>query len=684
MYLRPYKFIFLLWVSFIFRCSVPGNAQTLDTLYLNGKYNHPYLDQAYSLEKQNAPDKALLVYHAAMRQFAKEKNLTGEVTAACNIAAYYTTFGEYDSALTVLSRALKKYKHQGGDSVLVADIYYRFGNLNYHQRRADSALFYHQKALQVRDNKFGPHSQPAATSYKAIADIYRYTLMDYLTAETFYLKALEIREQFQSKLQYEELATICYNLATTYRLKGDIDKSITFANQAQTFYWKNDSLDYRYFSLCQNALANTYFQKYLYKQSLVHFRNAVNFLPVTSPYAALYLPTFFTNMGAAHIELNQPDSALLYLNKALQVLSKQKMDSVQMIHTFQQVGVAHLKKKSDSALYYYRKCLDLSDQVFGKDHPQSARIFIDLGKYYELQKDYKIAITNIENSLLIMNYEKLLEGKENGAAPDFDVNSILEALAIKSSCQLNFYYLNHQKEYLTSAFENYLFFDKILEKYRNLILREGSRLELARKFKYTYEEALNCAYALYKVNPSKEIIEAVFKFMEKNKALVLMDFLHQVELNNALGLPDLVRLKEQSLQTQLDYYSSELQQADKNKNVAELHSKIFATERNLEKLRQTIYTHHPEYFNIKYTPKFYTLNECRGYLKRKDATLVEYFYGDSSLYILGVTPDTEGVLFHKIDNHLDIDSLSNSLLKSLYGDFSLDHLNKDFNNLSSI
>ena len=662
--------------AFIYGCPAPGSAYALDTLYVNGKYNHPYLDKAYLLDNQNAPEKALLAYQAAMRQFAEGNNVTGEVTAACNIAAYYTTFGEYDSAMAVLSGAFQKYKHQGGDSALMADVYYHFGNLHYHQVQADSALLYHQKALQIRNDRFGQYSQSVASSYKAIADIYRNTFMDYFTAETYYLKALGIREQFPSKHQYEDLASICYNLASTYRLKGDIDKSINYANQAQTFFKMNDSLDYRYFSLCQNALANANFQKYQYRQSLVHFRKAIQYLPGTSQYARLYLPTFYSNMGAAHIELNQPDSALLYLNKALNILTKQKMDSAKLIHTFQQIGVAHLKKKSDSALYYYDKCLELSYRIFGKGHPQAARIFIDIGKYYELEQDYKLAIENIEKGLLIMNYEKLLE--KDAQAIDFDVNSILDALAIKSSCQLNFYYQNHQKEYLDSAFENYLLIDKILERNRNLILREGSRLELARKFKYTYEEALNCAYVLYKINPTEQIAEAVFKFIEKNKALVLMDFLHHVELNNALGIPDSVRAKEQSLQTQLDYYYSELNQATENPHAAALHSKIFSAERHLEKLRHTLSVNYPEYFNTKYAPKFYSLKECRAYLQKKDAVLVEYFYGDSALYVLGISPNAADVLFHKIENHLAIDSLSNILLQSLYKDISLDDLNKDF------
>jgi CHAT domain-containing protein len=646
------------------------------TLYLNDNYNHPYLKQADSLAEKNLNDKALEAYQVAMQKFLIENNYAGQIAAACKISGIFVGFREFDNAKRVLSEALNNYRFVSKDSFLLADIYYRFGLLLDYQVQPDSALYYHQNALEIRKRNVGMNSEPVAASYNAIADIYRYTFLDYYTAEKYYLGALEIREKIPFEDQYKRLADLCYNLATTYRLKGDGEKAITYASQAQSYYRLNNSRDYVNFSVCQNVLGNTLFQKYQYRASIECFSNAIDFIQNSTRYAEIYLPTYFTNLGAAYIELNEADTALFYLDQALQILL-QSGDSGQMAHTYQQMGAAHSKNRSDSALIYYDRSLNINRQVYGNDHPKTAHIYMDFGKYYGINKDYETAITYIDQALKIMNYQQLLEQGQDHLALDFDVSAILEGLAIKSSSQIKLYYTLNQLAYLESAFENYLMIDNIISKYRSVILREDSRLELAKEYKYTYEEALKCGYELYQVSPTEKVIDAIFRFMEKNKALVLMDFLHQAEINNSLDIPDSIRLTEQSLQAQLNFYTSELYQLVGTEAAAAQHARIFSTERQLERLRFDLADRYPEYYKIKYTPQFSSLTKCRAYLQKKHASLIEFFYGDSALYVLAVNPEGKGDKFYKVEDLTSMKSLVNTFLNSLHADFNINNAEQD-------
>jgi tetratricopeptide (TPR) repeat protein len=358
----------LLGIIFLIRFPTLTHASTSDPIYSNGKYNHPYLKQADSLVDKNIPDKALEAYISAFQKFTNENDQLGQITAACNMGRIYTNFGAYDSAKFILTKAKQIFEGSGKDSILLSDIYFRIGILHDYQFQPDSALAYHDKALKLRVKKYSEISEPVASIYNAIADIYRYTFSDYFTAESYYLKALGITEKLSERDQNKMLATICYNLATTNRLKGDIEKAITYANQSYNYYSKNNAEDYFNFSLCFNVLANSYYQKSQYDESLSYFHKAVSNLEKVPQYFPLYITTFYTNMGAAFSDLNKPDSALYYLRKALKILEKQENQSPELSHTYQQIGVAQLKKNSDSALYYYEKSLVLSQEILLKLH----------------------------------------------------------------------------------------------------------------------------------------------------------------------------------------------------------------------------------------------------------------------------------------------------------------------------
>lgn len=652
------------------------HASSSDTLHLKDNYNHPYLKLPDSLAEKNLNDKALEAYQVAMQKFASEKNHAGQIAAACKISGILVGFLEFDKAKRILSESLANYSFVSTDSFLLADIFYGFGLIYDYQVKPDSALYHHQNALEIRKRNTGMNSEPVASSYTAIADIYRYTFLDYYAAEKYYLSALEIREKIPSKDQYKKLANLCYNLATTHRSKGDIEKAITYTNQAQSYYRLNNGQDYLSFSFCQNSLGNTLFEKSQFRESIKCFANAIHFIKNSPQYAERYLPTYFTNLGAAYIELNEPDTALLYLDQALKILLKSG-DRGQMAHTYRQMGVAHSQNRSDSALVYYNYSLNINRQVYGDDHPKTAHIYVEFAKYHNKNKEYKNAIKYIDQALMIMNYQRLSEGGGDHYALDFDVSAILEGLAIKSACQMELYNTLNQIEYLESAFANYLRIDNIISKYRNIILREDSRLGVAKEYKYTYEEALKCAYELYQVRSKEEVVDAIFRFMEKNKALVLMDFLHQAEINNSLDIPDSIRLREQSLQAQLNFYTSELDQLVGTEAAAAQHAKIFSTERQLERLRSALADRYPEYYKIKYTPQFFSLQECRAYLQKKKAVLVEFFYGDSTLYVLAVNPEADGDRFYKVDKLTSLGSLVNTFLNLLHGDFNINNINQD-------
>lgn len=135
-----------------------------DTLYVNGRYDHPYLKLADSLAGKNMAYKALEAYKSAIQKFSADNNHQGKITAACKMGGIYIGLRQFDDAQKSLAEAFQTFKYIPKDSVLLADIFYRFGVLHDNQIQPDSALFYHQNALNIRKRSVGENSEPVASS----------------------------------------------------------------------------------------------------------------------------------------------------------------------------------------------------------------------------------------------------------------------------------------------------------------------------------------------------------------------------------------------------------------------------------------------------------------------------------------------------------------------------------------
>ena len=159
-----------------------AHTSSSDTLHLMDNYHHPYLKLADSLAEKNLNDKALEAYRVVMQKFSSEKNYPGQIATACKMSRILIGLLEFGNAKRVLSEALSNYSLVSKDSFLLADVYYGFGLLYDYQVKPDSALYHHQNALEIRKRNVGMNSEPVASSYTAIADVYRYTFLDYYAA----------------------------------------------------------------------------------------------------------------------------------------------------------------------------------------------------------------------------------------------------------------------------------------------------------------------------------------------------------------------------------------------------------------------------------------------------------------------------------------------------------------------
>ena len=57
--------------------------------------------------------------------------------------------------------------------------------------------------------------------------------------------------------------------------------------------------------------------------------------------------------------------------------------------------------------------------------------------------------------------------------------------------------------------------------------------------------------------------------------------------------------------------------------------------------------------------------------------MIEFFYGDSTLYLLAVNPEADGDKFYKVEELTSVKSLVSTFLNSVHGDFNINNIEQD-------
>ncbi len=214
----------------------------------------------------------------------------------------------------------------------LATSYYALGEIEKHRGNTEKALAYLLKSLDI--SKKMDHSPAIVKCYNNLGIIYRMR-EDYKTAYEYYLKGLKIAEE--QNLGSVELVNLLNNIANILSIQGKQQEAI----------------------------------HYLHKSSSVS-ENEKQRMPV------------YINLGLNYLALDQPDSALFYLNKGL-ILTKKYRHRIYEAATLTGIADVNVQLKK------YRKAL--------KNHFKAVKIEKDLN----LKNDLIASYTGISNIYMELN-----------------------------------------------------------------------------------------------------------------------------------------------------------------------------------------------------------------------------------------------------------------------------------------
>ncbi|NUO00291.1 MAG: tetratricopeptide repeat protein, partial [Saprospiraceae bacterium] len=570
-------------------------------------------------------------YFQALKYFQKAldrvllSNANSTLSASCydNLGIIYQDLGDFDKAYENMNNALSvRLSILGNFHPSIGDSYNNLGNLFSVKGELNKSIEYRKKALELRQKILPPLHPDLAASYKNLGISYS-DFDDYEKAASYFGKALSIERNI---LQPDHP-----NIALTYRLL------------ARAYYGKSDYEK----------------SKYYYKESL---------------------PVSLSVLGENH-----PEISAIYNN--MSVVYQDALDL-------------------DSALYWQNKALNIRLKSFGEEHPETAESYNNLGSIYFEKGDYEKSIAFIEkaleiryrklwihhpdmisslynlafafnkldsNSLTLHFLEKAITSLAYDKQYDFfktsDIDKLVDVLSLAKAFYLKQYFFTHSRPQLDTALSYAQQALAALQHQQNNISTEGSKAQLLESNYGVYENAIQTSLLTAALDGNDSLRRAAFDYAEQSKAAQLRA---KIKENDALRFANIPgNLLEQEYNLRVDIAWRERQRREKlDAGLSETDSVVLAISSHLFDLRQQYDTlrglfkqEYPAYYDLKYQLATTSAAALQQDTHLQNQTLLEYFVGDSAIFVFVVNKDD----FHTIELKKDfpLDSLVAAMRRAI-------------------
>lgn len=446
-------------------------------------------------------------------------------------------------------------------------------------------------------------------------------------------------------------------------------------------------LDSAYLSSHKSLSGSIYYERRDYEMAVNHYQAALEWFPHSRPDEEK-LVTIYNNLGLAFIEMRQENTGMSFLARSLDILPKLDTETAyeDYLQTYFNLIRGYLVQEELSKAQYY---LELADKILDR-HPEdrhnwhslNGQLLEQQGQMEEALLHYRSAYTirrtirgdrhpsvaklqlSIGNLLLKMDRrEAAIQAFQRGLQvfdPDLDE---LDYFAVPRVERINDYYLLIQllnqrgnvlrfnySDQASRILPSYQVAIQAIDSLRLLYESDASKLLLSEEAKSVFASALDLLYQLYQQQEDPALLEEAFRYMEKSKALLLLENIRKwrnIRLQRSSSGKSgdrFTQLLEEEKNAKLDLVLLQRRLEDLRKNVSDQ----AGTDRNdLQRELQKVSSHYqdiktilsdsfPQYYEASYGDKVAGIAQIRKNLLANGPTaLISYFiYGDQSFTML--------------------------------------------------
>lgn len=617
-------------------------------------------------------EEAIKVYESLGENYSDEIIWSGIIKCKNEIGWNLMLLGKYDSSLWLLNETLHFAKERFGEnSIETARTYNNIGVVFWQQGEYHKAIDAHKKSLSVSLSLLGEINSKVSSSYNNLGIIY-FEMGDLDRALEYYKKSMIIDFNLSGELSPNTDKTY-NNVGNTYSRKGDnfraleyYKKSLSIRRELLGDNHPDVATSYSNIGIAYGRMGD--YEKAL-ENNLIALSIRIDVFKTDHPDIAMS----YNNIGLAYFHLGDYEQGKKYAEKSLAIkinLLGEKHRIVLSSYIF--LGDIHSKlSEYELAIDYYNKALIIGIDLFGQKHHYVGECYYLIAKVYEQMNEYEKAILFCQKSLLAL-------------VPDFDDQNIqsnpeikninpgedlLNTLDLKAKLFLKADTGNLNN--IIAAHSIYRLAIDVIDKMRTGYKSEGSKLFIIENSTKVYDKAIQCALKLYQETEDQMYKQQAFILAEKSKAAVLQEALAETDAKQFSGLPaDLIE-EEKQLKIDLAFCETQLQKEYQKKDtkdsvrIGEYENRLFDLKEKYFNMVSNLEMTYPNYYNLKYQTKTISVEDIQKHLP-ENALLVEYFTGESSIFIFLISVDHfEIIEVEKHDNFSKIvKNFYSSILKS--------------------
>jgi CHAT domain-containing protein len=349
------------------------------------------------------------------------------------------------------------------------------------------------------------------------------------------------------------------------------------------------------------------------------------------------------------------DSAKVYFQLAIPLLKDYPAANYRIYNGLAKVAL--YENNFQKAADLFNKTLGIFRQSYGEKNAMTARVYQSIAELYLQRKMFDKAVFFSQRSLSSLSYFEDVDIHNFAINPSlkgpFLKREMFQALAFKANVLTTYYHHQKKQSFLMAAREANLLAISLLDSTRNEFSLEKDKMILGDEAVRVYETSIQIASLLYTTNDDFRYAAECFELMDKSKSAVLLDHLKLVR--NFSRIPGVILERERQLKTELTVAENKIfESGAEEKAMQYTQTKAFSDLKKAHALLfQEIKSTYPGYYKLRIANNAITLSDVRTKVLAPGQGLVEYFIGDTTVFMVCITQNGASVYVSSADSLYD-------------------------------
>ena len=370
-----------------------------------------------------------------------------------------------------------------------------------------------------------------------------------------------------------------------------------------------------------------------------NLKQASNLLKTSTLKPTIYNSYIDQIEGNRLLETGDYRSAIPHFNRVLDALHP--YDSVNQAVVHNSLGQAYNKLEIVDSAHLFLKKATLYNPGYTLPYENLGDLYLKQKSFSKALSCYQQAIEHIYSKTSTHNNHQQLTKQDLELASD--KYYLLHHLTQKAKAWKQYYVYKKNKNLLSYALKTYKLADKLVDIIRFESKEYKSKLYWRAQSNELYAEAVEVCFWLQRP-------EDAYYFMEKNKALLLLEDLTNEQAKSNAGIPIDVAAREYDLKQSIYLSESKLRQAEGAESIQHLKDKIYDIKQQYQNFVDSLARAYPIYAINKEKISISSYPGIRKKYTSPSAVILQYVVGKEKAFGL-LTTSKESFLF-KI-NHLD-------------------------------